>query len=201
MFLLAAGIFASCNNNKDKQTGGFFNRDKDDYRNNTGNNDNKNDNKSWSAADVGTFNQQCRDAMSKKGLTDDQLNQVCSCVLEKMEKKYSNMAELDAKGTEEEGREAGQACMTLVTNTTGNNNTNNNNSNVWSSTDEQRFLDDCEGSAKQHVSAERAHQYCDCMLQKSKTKWSSYTEADQGLLKMSKDELDGWVNDCNGGGE
>ncbi|MBC7872509.1 MAG: hypothetical protein H7Y01_00860 [Ferruginibacter sp.] len=69
----------------------------------------------------------------------------------------------------------------------------------WSRSDENKFMDDCEGTAKANVGAERANEYCDCMLQKIKKKYSSYVEADRKLAGSSQDEINKLASDCNGG--
>ena len=38
----------------------------------------------------------------------------------------------------------------------------------WPRSDENKFMDECESSAKENVGAVRANEYCDCMLQKMK---------------------------------
>lgn len=191
---MAATLFVfACNNDKGKNNMNTNNRERDDYRKNEGNNDD-NINTIWSARDVSSFNQQCQQTIADKNLSESQMNQFCSCLLDKMQAKFSSLSEMDQKGTEEDGRVSGEQCMKGIT---GNTNTDNNTSN-WSRTDENRFMSDCEGTARQNVGAQRANEYCDCMLQKVKRIFSSYVEADKGLLQMPKDELDAMVNDCNG---
>lgn len=73
----------------------------------------------------------------------------------------------------------------------------NDNTPSWSKSDEGKFMDDCEGTAKQNVGAARANQYCDCMLQKIKTMYSTYSEADRKLAGSSKDEINKLAEDCN----
>jgi|CXWL01.1.fsa_nt_gi Ni/Co efflux regulator RcnB len=75
---------------------------------------------------------------------------------------------------------------------------NNDNSGSWSKSDENKFMDDCEGTAKENVGAARANEYCDCMLQKIKKMYSSYTEADRELAGSSQDEINKLAADCNG---
>ena len=59
----------------------------------------------------------------------------------------------------------------------------------WTKSDESRFMSDCEGTAKQNVGAARANEYCDCMLQRMKKMYSSYTEADRDLAGATQDEI------------
>jgi len=68
----------------------------------------------------------------------------------------------------------------------------------WSKSDENKFMDDCEGTAKENVGAARANEYCDCMLEKIKKMYSSYTEADRKLAGSSQAEINKLAADCNG---
>ena len=67
----------------------------------------------------------------------------------------------------------------------------------WSTSDETRFMDDCQGTAKQNVGVARAKEYCDCMLQKIKKMYSNYTEADRKLGGSSQTEINDLAADCN----
>lgn len=51
----------------------------------------------------------------------------------------------------------------------------------WSTSDENRFMRDCESTAAPKVGTARAYDYCDCMLKKIKGLYKSYMEADRGL--------------------
>ena len=68
----------------------------------------------------------------------------------------------------------------------------------WSRSDENKFMDDCEGTAKVNVGAARANEYCDCMLQRMKRKYSSYREADRDLAGATQDEINKLAAPCNG---
>ena len=68
----------------------------------------------------------------------------------------------------------------------------------WTKSDESRFMSDCEGTAKQNVGAARANEYCDCMLQRMKKMYSSYTEADRDLAGATQDEINKLAAPCNG---
>lgn len=67
----------------------------------------------------------------------------------------------------------------------------------WPRSDENKFMDDCEGTAKQNVGAARANEYCDCMLQKIKKMYSSYMEADRKLAGRTQEEINQLAADCN----
>lgn len=203
LFLLAAVFFVSaCNNNKDNGKPNTNNREKDNYFNNNGRNEreNNNDEGGWTSEEKQKALRDCVDAMENK-VDENTARNYCSCVLEKTMQKYSSYEKADAMATEAEGESWGRQCQGELTNNRDNNNDRNNDRNYgvqWSGNDETRFMNDCESSARQNVSAQRATQYCDCMLQKVKKLFSSYAEADKGLLQMSKDELNSMVEDCNG---
>ena len=68
----------------------------------------------------------------------------------------------------------------------------------WSRSDESKFMDDCEGTAKENVGAARANEYCDCMLQRMKKKYSNYTEANRDLAGATQEEISKLAAPCNG---
>lgn len=92
---------------------------------------------------------------------------------------------------------------TDFTNDDKKNNTDNVSSNDdsgagWSKSDESRFMNDCEGTAKENVGAARANEYCDCMLQRMKKKYSSYAETNRELEGATKEEINELAAPCNG---
>lgn len=198
LFLAFGLVAASCNNNKDKGNPNTNNRQRDNYMNNEGDNnkDNNTSTGNWSPADKQRALKECMEGVGDQ-VDESSARNFCSCVLEKTMKKYPSYEKADAMATEAEGQAWSQECKAELTNN-GNDNNNNNNGANWSRTDENRFMSDCEGTARQNVGAQRAREYCDCMLQKVKKIFSSYVEADRGLLQMPKEELDAMVNECNG---
>ncbi len=80
-----------------------------------------------------------------------------------------------------------------------NNNANDSDSDKggWSISDEDRFLDDCTGTATENVGATRAKQYCNCMLLKIKRMYSTYAEAERKLTTMSQEQINELAVDCN----
>ena len=56
----------------------------------------------------------CMDGMEGK-LNSTVAKNYCSCVLEQAMKKYKNYADLDRRGTEEEGRKMGMSCISELT--------------------------------------------------------------------------------------
>ncbi|MEK7225421.1 MAG: hypothetical protein AAB221_07040, partial [Bacteroidota bacterium] len=126
LVLLMAFVAVSCNNNKNAKN--TNNRDKDDYgkndnRNTDDNNNNKDDfspKNNWSGSDVKAFNDEC---LKTVNYNKEVASSFCPCLLEKFQNKYASLAEMDIKGTEEEGKSAGDECMLLIKGNGDNNNT------------------------------------------------------------------------------
>ncbi len=197
MFLaVAVFLTTSCNNDKGKTETTKDTREKDDYRDSKENGKDKEEDNTaktdWSASDVRTFNSDCRREMAGK-ISEDQLDQFCACLLDKFDNTYTSLSQFNKESTEEDGSTAAQQCMTQMNIGNGNNNTNTNKG--WTASEEKRFMDECEGSARPNVGAARANEYCDCMLQKTKRVFSSYAEADRGLTQLP--ELQSMIDDCN----
>ncbi|HMK27217.1 MAG TPA: hypothetical protein VK483_14390 [Chitinophagaceae bacterium] len=190
-----AFFVAACNNNKAGKNQNLKNREKDDYGNRDNNNREDDDGNKWSAGDRNKYTSQCLDEASSKGINDELAAKICSCSLEKTEKKFSSYA--DADGTSSNASVIANFIKECAVEVSGNNG-NTNNTEGWSQADENKFMDECESEARKNVPAARANQYCDCMLQKTKRRFSSYLEADRGLLQMQEDELKSWTNECNG---
>ena len=69
----------------------------------------------------------------------------------------------------------------------------------WTRTDENKFMSDCEGTATPNVGAARANEYCDCVLQKLKKMYSSYTDANNDLQSPgSEAKMTKLTDACNG---
>jgi hypothetical protein len=69
----------------------------------------------------------------------------------------------------------------------------------WSSSEENKFMRVCEGTATEKVGAARANEYCDCVLQKLKRIYPSYADADRKLQEVGADEKLAQITDeCNG---
>jgi hypothetical protein len=66
----------------------------------------------------------------------------------------------------------------------------------WRSSDENSFMRDCKSTAVPRVGEARATEYCDCMLQKLKARYSSYMEADRKLYN-NETEMNRLASECN----
>jgi uncharacterized lipoprotein NlpE involved in copper resistance len=201
LILTVVGLFvAACNNNKGKDNANRNNREKDNYLNNNGDNDKDNNTSTgnWSSAEKQRVLNDCIEEMIGDEIDKTSARNYCNCVLEKTMQKYSSIEKADEMGTEGEAESMAMECLGELTGNRDNNNNDDNTGASWSIYDESRFMSDCEGTARQNVGAQRAREYCDCMLQKVKRIFSSYAEAERGLLQMPKEELDAMADECNG---
>jgi hypothetical protein len=208
IFLMAFTLFAACNNDKGKMSRDDRNadyRDKDDYNNNDDKNtddrnrDENTSNEGWTERDRSKF---LADCMGEAGDNQGRAKKICSCVLEKLEKKYASLSDADAKGGEAAGKRLATECVEEIDGNSNNNEQNNNDksdytSNGWSRSDENKFIDECAGTAAKNVGEERANQYCKCMLNKMKREYSNYAEAERALSRMTQDQINRLAEDCN----
>ncbi len=66
----------------------------------------------------------------------------------------------------------------------------------WSKSDENSFLSQCQNTAVSTIGADLAVPYCNCMLQKIKTNYSSFAEANSKMEAMTQEELGAMALDC-----
>ncbi len=188
ILLVSIGLFAaSCNNNKKGNDENKNNREKDDYSKNE--NGNKDDNKddfkttsNWSAADISSFNAQCLTTVNNN---EEVAKDFCPCLLEKFQAKYSSLAEMDRNGTEEEGKKAGEECMTAIKGIDDNSHT----ASSWSVSDESQWMKACTTPLIKSLGEERATNYCSCVMDRLKELYSSYDEANTKGTKQMGEEL------------
>ena len=67
--------------------------------------------KGWTESQKDQTKKGCLDGLAGK-VDKDFASQYCSCMLDKVIKKYPNYEDLDKKGTEAEGKEIGLSCIT-----------------------------------------------------------------------------------------
>lgn len=160
----------------------------------------------WSKAERDGFVQNC--------VQGGQSKEICSCVLQKFEKKYPNYKEADAKGTEQDGMQWAQECLNGIGNdmqndfnNNGNNNNkkeedyfgnnnngaNNNMNSGWTNQQRQQYIQQCAGAATQQqgVTQEQANSYCECMTGKVEQKYS-FRQANQ--LTAAEFQSEEWQN-------
>ncbi len=198
ILLMALGfIVTACNNNKTAKNKNSDNREKDDYGK-TDSRDNTDENKTsensgsrgWPESERSAFLKECVASFDETQAT--LANQICPCVLGKMEKEISSYKEAETKGGEAASARIAMQCKEEIVGTS------DNTGNTWSRSDENKFMEECEGEATKNVGAVRANQYCDCMLQKIKKIFSSLDETNRKLATIPQAELTSMTDECNG---
>jgi hypothetical protein len=219
ILLMAIVLLGACNNNKAKGKGGLFgglggnnketnnDRNKDDYNNNKDdkNKDNNNGGGGWSNSDRNAFLQECKTQIAgQAGVPGD----LCSCVLGKLEKEFTDLNDLNARGTEEEGRKLSQQCINGNKEDNGNggggiggggNGGGNGGGSGWTKEDEKKWNDVCITGNPQ------TDKLCPCVLEKLEKKYPTFEEANtkgtreegQKLGKECANEMGGNSNNNN----
>jgi hypothetical protein len=235
ILLTAIVLLGACNNDKAKGKGGLFgglggnnkdnnketnnNRNKDDYgnkddrnkddRNKDDNNDNGNNKGGgWTNSDRNAFLQECKTQIADQpGVPSD----LCSCVLGKLEKEFTDLKDLDARGTEEEGKRLSLQCINGNKDDRDNNyggkedNGNGgkgggNGGGNWSESDRKSFVDVCSTAAeKGGMSQRKAESYCTCMEGKMERLYPNSSDANKITNEdMKTEEMQKMVKDCLG---
>jgi polyhydroxyalkanoate synthesis regulator phasin len=177
ILFMAVSLLISCKNNNEKSNRDRENdrREKDDYRSKdskegeAGDDEMKktnfSDNEGWSSADVKSFNRQCLQSMEND---EDLAKKVCPCALEKFQKIYSSLAEMDQKSTEAEGKRIGEECVAGMKPGNEESRTNNNEGGGWSSAEVNQFVNSCVSEAVKtgKMTRGQAQNYCSCMQEK-----------------------------------
>jgi hypothetical protein len=172
--LLMAVVFfvAACNNNKAGKNQIPNNKEKDDYgKNDNGNTTNGNTGSTgWTESDKSSSMRDCIASFdeSQKELA----NQICPCVLGKMEKEYASLNEANTKGGEAAGRRLALQCKDEIAGTTDNNKPVGS----WSASDENQWMSACTTPLINSMGQQKATSYCSCIMDKLKERYSSYDE-------------------------
>ena len=171
LVLALTSLFIACKNEK-KDAREVDRTEKDDTRKD----DTDNRSSKWTSGDVSDFNRECRKSLDGKGLSDKQMDEVCDCLLGKFEGKYDTYAEMDRKGTYEEGKQAGEECMKSMTTVSTEDNTGN-----WSESDKKRWMDLCDESVKNStMTGDRKRNYCICVLDKLMDRYANFDKMNMG---------------------
>ncbi len=206
LLLAAAFLAVGCNNNNPKKTeeggGGLFGG------NNGGNNGPKKGGNGWATQDRDKFMNDCTTGL---GEAVGNPKQVCSCVLENLEKKYASLAEADRVGGKAEGERAVRECMqgtggdinggdVPVRNDGGGDYTGGDQpaGGGWTYQQKQTFMNQCVPSAQQAqgLTLQQATSYCECMTNKVAAKFT-YPEANRlTAAEFQKQEWQQAMMDC-----
>lgn len=215
ILFLAIGILGACNNDKgtNKQDDrGTNTKDKDDYRKDDDKNNDRTDDKdsrntsdkddysnnsrsNWTRSDVDEFVNSCVREAVKGGMVRSKAEDYCSCMQKKLENIYPDTR--DVGDVDMETPSMKRLVKDCLGNTGSSDNDDSYSSSGWTRRDEDKFVNDCIGTARQNVGQARAEEYCECMLRKVKRMYSSYNEADRELKGITQRELEDLAADCN----
>lgn len=208
IMLLSVSLLSACNNNQGKNgiLGGVggkkTSRDKDDdYKKNNKdddytNRDDDNGRGGWTSADRNNFMQACNAQAS---------SEICSCVLQKLEKKYKNLADADERGGEQAGMDLSRQCLNEGNGGNLNNNgrdddrytddRDNNRGDGWTSAQRREWVNVCATSAENGgMQRRKAEGYCSCVQEKLEMTNPDYEAAN----RTSQAEMQQMTNDCIG---
>jgi hypothetical protein len=177
LLTVLAFLVTGCNNKKASNTPSLNNREKDDYGKND-NLNNRNENKTnvntgstgWAENDRTRFLKECVGSFDENNTA--LANQICPCVLGKMEKEYTSYSEADTKGGEEAGKRLALQCKDEITGTESHTTTTSN----WTKNDEDQWMNACSTPLVAKMGEQRTASYCSCILEKLKTMYSSYED-------------------------
>jgi hypothetical protein len=164
LFMAFGLLVTACNNNKNDKNANTNNRQKDDYGKNenmnTGDEHKTNENtgnSGWTENDKSTFMKECVASFDQNQTT--LANQICPCVMGKMEKKYTSYSAANTPGGEAEVKAMALQCKEEISPNTGNNN-NNNTASQWTSSDEDKWMEACSPSLVKSFGETKTNNYC-----------------------------------------
>jgi hypothetical protein len=221
MFMLAISLLTACNNNpfggkdnkvtKQDKDGQDDKDDKDDDADKKGDKDDDIEGgvteSNWTRSQRNKWLDQCIEASGN----NPKAREVCSCVLEKLEKKYPDSKDAD-NASEAEGTRLAKECMAgTVTGGDEDNNddgrgkvkqddddTDNGGTEGWTSLQRKQFIRGCATTAKQAqgFTTEQANSYCDCMTKKIERKYSFQEAGRLTTADLSTQEWQNAAIDC-----
>ncbi len=153
------------------------------------NNNNNSSGGSWSSEYRSKFLSGCISKASESA-TLAVATSYCECMTVKVEAKYSNENEVDAKLTSADIDAMKGGCNTSAQNQ--NNNQSNSGNSAWSSSDQKEFMDNCVPGASSSLGQAKATTYCDCMLTKIIQEYPN----SQNAANMPKSRMTQLAADC-----
>lgn len=216
LLFLAFSLLTSCNNNpfsknekkedardKDDRNTKDDRDDKDDKngKNDRDKDDDDNGKSNWTSKQRNKWLNECMDAADNS----PRAKEVCSCVLEKMEKKYPDASDVE-KASEAEGTRLAKECMAggggneedNDEDTKNDDDRDNNQGGNWTNLQRKQFIQGCATVARkaQGFTSEQANSYCDCMTRKVERK---HTFQEAGRMTSEDFQTEEWQNaamDC-----
>jgi hypothetical protein len=197
ILFFAIGLLAACNSNPftahkadakddkvknekdDSKTDDGY-ADKDDKNTRKTNTDDEDTRSNWTNKQRDKWLNECIEASEN----NPQAKRVCSCVLDKMEKKYPDARDAE-NASEAEGVRLAKGCMEDLGIKSGNDDTepykrrdntdeDDNRGGSWSNLQRQQFIQGCSATAQkaQGFTVRQADAYCDCMTIKVEKKYT-----------------------------
>lgn len=218
ILIIAIIIFAGCkpkstteiktNDSTNTSNKGLKMPDIGDLKKNSNNsNPNNSNNSGWSKNYRDKFVQGCITKASEQ-VSESQASSYCNCMVVKVEAKYPNENDVDAKLTAADIESMRSGCTTNSTQSNPNNpnqpnnynnpnqpnQPNNYNSQSWSLSDQREFMDNCTPGASKTLGTNAANNYCDCMLKKLMQEYPNSKD----VGNVSKTHMSSLASDCLG---
>jgi hypothetical protein len=131
----------------------------------------------WTMEDRQAFVVSC---LSEPGLRQDSAQNYCSCMQEKIEKSYPNVAEA-YKLTQEEAVEMAKACFAQISVTRS-----------WGEIERNLFINECMNGTNKTMEQENARSYCTCLLEKLEKQFPNVF----AVGNASGELLSKWAEEC-----
>ena len=148
----------------------------------------------WSKTYRDKFLQGCITKASEKVSASEAFS-YCNCMTDKVEAKYPNEMEVDAKLTSADIESMRTGCNSSTTQSNpGDQTTNNNNTYTsnWSAADQKEFLDNCVPGASRTLGSNEAYNYCDCMMRKLMQEYPNSST----VGNVSKEHMSALAQEC-----
>ena len=153
----------------------------------------------WSKEFRNKFVQDCISKASENVSAADAFS-YCNCMTEKVEAKYPNENEVNAKVTNDDIASMRPGCLPNSNNSTNNNSNSSNNSTYnnttttanWTEADKREFMNNCTPGASKTLGTSGATDYCDCMMRKLMQEYPN--SADVG--NVSQTHMSALAADC-----
>ena len=174
-----------------KSNNGLKMPDVGDLKNSSNNSSNSNGS-GWSKTYRDKFVQGCVTKASEK-VSQSEAYSYCSCMAVKVEAKYPNENDVDARLTASDIESMRTGCLSN-SNQSNSSNDNSNNSQNWSTSDQREFMDNCTPGASKTLGTSAATDYCDCMLRKLMKEYPNSKD----VGGVSSAHMSALANDCLG---
>jgi hypothetical protein len=160
----------------------------------------------WTSKDRTKALSDCEDELPD----NPQAKEICSCLLEKVEKKYPEPEDVEKKSSKEEIANMTRACLA---GDVGGGDADDNGGKIkkpkvidedggegWTSSQREKFIEGCATAAKQNLGASKANSYCECMQNKIEKKYKlSFAQANKLTNEdFSTPDVKADIQECRG---